>query len=255
MKKLIHYFRLLFILYLGLPGAGAGLAARTAPAERGRDPRAIVRSLETRYHSATTWKATFLERYSEGRHDVRVESGTVYFRRPGRMRWEYESPEEKLFVADGRTAWFYVPADHTVSRAPMKESTDWRAPLAWLTGRARLSRLCGRIELAAPASSTEGSSVRVVLRCTPRGEASAARGEESGGASERGESLQEALFEVEERRNELVRVLVRLSGGIEIEYRFGNWQQNLPVPEAMFHFQAPAGVAIVDESSISGAPR
>ena len=60
------------------------------------------------------------------------------------------------------------------------------------------------------------------------------------------------LLEVDVKGGDLARVLIRQAGGVELEYRFGNWQQNLPLPEAMFHFQAPAGVAIVEESSITG---
>ncbi len=249
---------LLFSICLGLIGSCAGPVARAAPDDRSRNPKAIVHSLEIRYHSATTLKATFLERYSEGHHDLRMESGTAYFRRPGRMRWEYESPEQKLFLADGKTVWFYVPADHTVSRAPMKESTDWRTPLALLTGKARLSRLCGRIELVSPAPGAAGTpSGHVLLRCLPPGEPAVRAGSRSDAlaAGERSAAFQEVLLEVEESRSELIRVLIRQATGVEIEYRFGNWQQNLTLPEALFHFQAPRGVAIVDDASIGGPGR
>jgi len=75
----------------------------------------IVARLEARYRGAHTLAATFLERYSENGQVVRSEAGTAYFRRPGKMRWEYESPEKNLFLVDGKTAWFYVPGDHTVT--------------------------------------------------------------------------------------------------------------------------------------------
>ena len=213
------------------------------PPPTGSDIRAIVWALEARYTTALTLKATFLERYSEGPLDVRVESGTAYFSRPGRMRWEYESPETKLFVADGKTVWFYVPADRTVTRAPMKESTDWRTPLALLAGKAKLSSFCGRIEAADQTLATAGHPTgsaggRVLLRCLPRRAAK--------------DSFREALLEVDTARSDIVRVVVRRAGGVEIEYRFGNWQRNLPLPEVLFHFQAPAGVAIVEESSLAG---
>src|SRR6266404_7869004 len=109
----------------------------------------IVRLLESRYRSARIMQAAFLERYAENNHTVRVEAGIAYFRRPGKMRWEYESPEKNLFLVDGKTAWFYVPADHTVTRVPAKESTDWRTPLALLAGEVKLSRICERVDLAA----------------------------------------------------------------------------------------------------------
>ena len=226
-------------------GAVGGAAAQPAAS----DLRAIVRKLEARYHSATTLKASFLERYTEGSRDVRIESGTVYFSRPGRMRWEYESPEEKLFIADGRTVWFYVPADRAVTRARMKQSADWRTPLALLTGKAKLARLCGRIEFADPPTAPDGHAL---LRCLPRGGAPRARPKGSGDALEPADedSFHEVLLEVDTARDALLRVEIHQPGGVVVEFRFGNWQQDIPLPEAMFHFQAPAGVAIVDESSV-----
>src|SRR5437773_3956137 len=81
------------------------------------DVKIIVNRLETRYRSARTLQATFLERYIENGRIVRIEAGIAYFRRPGKMRWEYEAPEKNLFLVDGKSAWFYVPADHTVTRS------------------------------------------------------------------------------------------------------------------------------------------
>src|SRR6202162_3957728 len=111
------------------------------------DVHNAVRALENRYRHAGTLKAAFFERYIDGNGGASAESGTVYFSRPGRMRWEYESPEQKLFIVDGTNAWFYIPADHTASRAKMKESSDWRTPLALLAGKADLSKLSQDVEV------------------------------------------------------------------------------------------------------------
>src|SRR6266849_168600 len=112
------------------------------------DAKPIIVVLEARYRAAHTLQATFLERYSENGRLVRVEAGRAYFRKPGKMRWEYESPEKNLFLVDGKTAWFYVPADHTVTRVPAKQSTDWRTPLALLAGQMKVSRVCASIGIA-----------------------------------------------------------------------------------------------------------
>src|SRR5260370_19901578 len=77
----------------------------------------LTTRFEERYREAKTLQATFLERYTENGREVRSEAGTAYFRRPGKMRWEYERPDKDLFLVDGKTAWFYVPADHTVTRS------------------------------------------------------------------------------------------------------------------------------------------
>src|SRR5882724_5101800 len=130
------------------------------------DVKTILNRLETRYRSARTLKVTFLERYIENGRSVRIEAGIAYFRRPGKMRWEYESPEKNLFLVDGKSAWFYVPADHIVTRVPAKQSTDWRTPLALLAGEVKVSRVCARV---APAINEKPeSSHHVVLVCELR---------------------------------------------------------------------------------------
>ena len=77
-----------------------------------RDAQSVLRALEARYHHAQTLKAAFYERYSDAgsAEGGSAESGVVYFSQPGRMRWEYQSPEQKLFIVDGTNVWFYVPA-------------------------------------------------------------------------------------------------------------------------------------------------
>jgi outer membrane lipoprotein carrier protein len=195
-----------------------------------------VNAVETRYAAARSLKAAFLQRYSRGPADLTVESGTVYFSRPGRMRWEYESPEEKLFVADGKQAWFFVPADRTATRSKTKESDDWRTPLALLAGRMKrgtFARLCRNVERLSPQAAAE-SVPHAALRCLPKGD---------------DPPFTELLLDVDSE-NRLSRVLIREAGGIETEFRFGNWEENLPLPEALFHFRVPPGVAIVDESTL-----
>jgi outer membrane lipoprotein carrier protein len=209
---------------------------------------AIRRALEARYQHAHTLRASFYERYTDGNGGALAESGTVYFSRPGRMRWEYESPEQKLFIVDGTNVWFYVPADHTASRAKMKESSDWRTPLALLAGKADLSKLCRSIQLVG-ADAEKGSQLgeravppgNNVLLCMPR---------DTSGSDP---SFQ-VLFETDPEA-QLVRVLIREPSHVETEFRFGNWEENGDIPEVKFHFQPPPGVAIVDEESLAGEIR
>ncbi len=233
---------LCFLVYFGI---------RFTPASPAADPvQAIVKIVENRYHNARTLKAVFFERYTEGRQAVRGESGTAYFSRPGRMRWEYEEPETKLFLTDGKTAWFYVPADHTVTRAAMKESSDWRTPLALLTGNANLSKFCKHIELVVNAHNEAGL---VTLRCDPSGSQHATQSLAAEALTpDQSGDIREILLNVDPKEGWLASVIIRQASGIEMEYRFGKWQENLDLPDSMFHFVAPKGVAIVDGNS-SGA--
>src|SRR5580765_7083757 len=75
----------------------------------------LIRKFENTYRPARTLQSTFLETYIDNGKIARSEAGVAYFGKPGKMRWEYPSPEPNVFVVDGKWSWFYVPADHTVS--------------------------------------------------------------------------------------------------------------------------------------------
>jgi outer membrane lipoprotein carrier protein len=215
------------------------------------DAKQLVSLFEARYRQARTLQATFLERYTENGRVVRTEAGTAYFRRPGKMRWEYESPEKDLFLVDGKTAWFYVPADHTVTRVPAKESTDLRTPLALLAGEMRVSRVCAQVALAINEKAERDD--QVLLRCVVRG---AERRRPSRGASaltSQGSGQEDAVFfEIVRDTGELSRLLIKQSAGVQIEFTFESWRLNPPVPDSFFRFQPPAGVAIVNGELAAG---
>ncbi len=209
------------------------------------DVEAVVARLQARYHSARTLQATFLERYRENGRVVRVETGTAYFRRPGKMRWDYQTPEKNVFLVDGKAAWFYVPADHTATRVPAKESADWRTPLALLVGDMKISRVCGQV-LTAIDEKPENSE-HAMLRCELRGAASKSpKGASGEFPSQKSSNSETVFFEIDTNSGDLVRVLVRDPGGISIEFSFANWRIDPQVPDSLFHFEAPKGVAIVN---------
>jgi outer membrane lipoprotein carrier protein len=231
-----------FALYLVLACSFAGPFAWC---EVNPDVKQLVSRFESRYRAAHTLQATFLERYFENGRVARVEAGTAYFRRPGKMRWEYESPERNLFLVDGKSAWFYVPADHTATRVPAKESSDWRTPLSLLAGEMKVSRVCARVE--ATLNEKPESPENAVFFCQLRGTESAAGKPGTHEASaQAGDGSETVFFEIVKNSGELVRVLVREPGGVGVEFHFANWKTDPPVPESLFRFAAPPGVAIVN---------
>jgi outer membrane lipoprotein-sorting protein len=109
--------------------------------------------------------------------------------------------------------------------------------------------LCRSIDIIDAALIARGRSVDrpsqegdTVLRCIPR--------KGSGDSADANDSLREVLLETDSQAR-LVRVVLREAGNIETEFRFGNWEENIPIPEAQFHFQPPPGVSVVDEASIA----
>lgn len=213
-------------------------AAFSQATAAGRDDAAwsIARQVEAHYHDVKTLEAEFLETYRAGQDDIRVESGKVYFRRPGLMRWNYESPQSKLFLVDGHHVWFYIPADHSASRSSLRHSADWRTPFALLTGKAHFKDLCKQMSVV-PSQGGPGASPasHVVLDCRPKDR----------------NAFLDAQIEVD-AEHRLVRVLLKQPGDIDTEVRFGNWRENLPLEKSLFEFKPPPGVAVVDQDALAG---
>src|SRR6266545_4711636 len=95
----------IFILALASLGMAAAQSPGAAPSGT-IDVHRLAERVDHHYNDLHTMQAEFTESY-RGAGVVRTESGTLWLKRPGRMRWEYREPRQKLFLTDGKTAWFY----------------------------------------------------------------------------------------------------------------------------------------------------
>ena len=202
-----------------------------ASAEATTDP---LRLFELRYQPARSLSVIFLERFLENGQVMREEAGKAYFLRPGKMRWEYEKPEKNLFLVDGKYAWFYAPADRTVTRVPADKSEDWRTPIAFLTSGVKLSRICARLER----ETWEGAS-------QPNSFAYSCILKSQDGSSTAGNESRPIYFEIT-GKGELTRLKMDEGAGQGLEFSFRQWEWNPPLDKSMFIFDPPPGVAIVN---------
>ena len=69
------------------------------------ETRYDVPGIFVRFQQTTTLKALDITDLAEGR---------IYIKKPGRMRWEYDSPEKQSIITDGDTLWIYRPEDNQV---------------------------------------------------------------------------------------------------------------------------------------------
>ncbi len=134
------------------------------------DVHSIAQAVDEHYNHMRSLQAEFTELYS-GSGMERTESGTLWLakgglKKPGKMRWEYRSPREKLFVSDGRDAWFYVPGDRQVRRTEARKLDDIRSPLAFLLGKSKLEKELQGLSLAPDVAPLAGGDV--MLRGVPQ---------------------------------------------------------------------------------------
>jgi hypothetical protein len=120
-----------------------------------------------------------------------------------------------------------------------------RTPIALLAGEMKVSRVCERVEISNVVPPQ--SPANTVLYCPLRGESSATSNTNSKNTSSQESSSSDgAFFEMVNETGELVRILVREGGGVNVEFRFSHWQFDPPLQDSLFRFEVPKGVAIVN---------
>lgn len=100
----------------------------------------LLEAVELRYNAAKTLQVSFRETYSGPGRGQQTESGDLYLRKPGKMRWEYKTPAGKLFLSDGKEVYFFNPATNRAEKMKLRETEDMRAPLAFLLGKLNFSK-------------------------------------------------------------------------------------------------------------------
>jgi len=191
------------------------------------DIHAIAQAVDNRYNRLQTLQAEFTETY-RGAGIERTESGSLWLKKPGKMRWEYRSPKEKLFLSDGKDAWFYLPGDHQVRRSSAKRLDDLRSPLGFLLGKTRLEKELDGLS-AAPdlAPLTPGN---IVLRGVPKAMAN---------------RVNEVVLEITPDYH-IARIQFEEADESVTEYRFSQQKENSPIADQRFKFSAPPGVEVID---------
>lgn len=183
----------------------------------------MAQRVDRHYNQLHSLKAGFTEHY-EGLGMQRTESGTLLLLKPGRMRWDYSFPAGKLFLLDGKHAWFYGRGDPQVQRIQAKQLDDLRSPLRFLLGHTELEKEVTSLTLAA------GPQGRFTLSGQPKGQ---------------------------ERRVSRLAITVTAEGtitGMEIEeadgaltrFTFSGEVLNPALPADTFRFVPPPGVPVVD---------
>ena len=198
----------------------------------GEDVHAIAQAVDEHYNHLRTLEAEFTEIYQGSGMD-RTESGTLWLakggaKKPGKMRWEYRSPRDKLFVSDGRDAWFYVPGDRQARKTDARKLDDIRSPLAFLLGKSRLEKELQGLSLAPDVKPLAAGDV--VLRGVPRALA---------------DRVSEIQLEINPE-HQIVRIVIDDVDGSSTEYRFSEQKENVAIPAGKFEFRPPQGTETVE---------
>jgi outer membrane lipoprotein carrier protein len=206
-------FSLFVLLSLLLPSA---LCAQQLTAQQ------LAQRVDKYYNGLHSLRVAFTESF-RGMGIDRVESGVLLLRKPGKMHWSYANPPGKVFLLDGKYAWFYSPGDAQVERLAAAQLDDLRSPLRFLLGHTQLQK-----ELEGLALSTTADGLQ--LSGVPKGMQDRVEkivlGVDAGGVIH-----SRSITEVD---------------GARTAFTFKDSQPDAPAPDADFVFHGPPGIPVVD---------
>ena len=188
---------------------------------------ATASAVDEHYNHLKTFKAEFTEVY-QGDGISRTESGTLWLKKPGRMRWEYRVPREKLFLIDSQNAYFYVTGDRQARKTPVKNLDDIRSPLRYLLGKTKLEKELEGLSVAPDLTPLQPGDT--VLRGLPK---------------TMKDRVSEVLLEVSPA-HQIHRIVIHGVDSTVTDFRFSQIEENVPIQDSLFRFAPPPGVQVFE---------
>jgi outer membrane lipoprotein carrier protein len=219
--RLVALCLLAILAFLSIQAFGLNRAPQTP------DLNALIDGLQRKYSRMQGLEASFSQAYYGADGRTIHESGRLLLKRPGKARWEYESPERKLFVSDGKNVYFYVYGEKSATRSAIKETADPQIPFLFLLGRGNLRRDFSRIEIATNESALGAGNQ--VLRLFPK---------------RAPEEFKQLLVEVSPATFEVKRMVIFERSGARMDFLLSNVRENYVAPDSQFQFTPPAGVSV-----------
>jgi outer membrane lipoprotein carrier protein len=203
-----------------------GLSARAQP----QTASDLAAALQRKYDTVRDFSADFVHSYRGGVLNRQLkESGRVLIRKPGRMRWEYEAPEEKLFVSDGSRIYFYIPQDRQVIVSAVPPDDRASTPALFLAGKGNLLRDFTASLTEVPPDQAPGSRA---LKLVPK----------------ESQSDYDWLVLMVDSKTLALRGLMTIDAqGGTSSFTFTNLKENIGLTDKPFVFQPPRGVEIVTD--------
>lgn len=193
---------------------------------------AVVERVQKKYDGAADFRASFNQTLTNATFKRRSSStGEVLLKKPGRMRWNYKTPETKTYVSDGDVLWLYEPEDRQAFKQELKGS-QLPAALAFLTGKGKLA---DEFDIALAKDPPVGTSRDYVLALSPRQPQA---------------QVKSLLFVVDPDSFFVRETFIVDAQGNTNDILFTDVKINVRLPESTFHFTPPAGVRVVDTNKM-----
>jgi outer membrane lipoprotein carrier protein len=232
---LVHVTLALATLFAATPTPPAAAPAAPPPATsvEARLPLdKVIDGVQKRYDGAKDFRARFNQTLTNAAFGRKTSStGEVLLKKPGRMRWNYATPEPKMYLADGNTLWLHEPEDKQAFKQSLKAS-QLPAALAFLTGQGKLTT---EFDIAFAAKSPYGTARDYVLTLSPKAPQA---------------QVKTIVFVVDPKTFDVRESVITDQSGNINDLLFSEIRVNTNVPDATFKWSPPAGVRVIDTAKL-----
>lgn len=191
------------------------------------DAQLVCLKIQAYYNKIKTFKSNFRQVFTKRFHgDQKPESGVLYITKPGKMTWEYTSPEKKYFIVDGKKAWVYEPLN---KQALWKNISDsgLPAPVKFLWGK---GNLIAEFNVKIVKNSKFAGKNETVLKLVPK---------------KRSPHYKSVLF-VTDSSGAVKQSIVYDHEGNRNRIYFSSIVLDKTIPESTYIFKAPKGVMVME---------
>jgi outer membrane lipoprotein carrier protein len=182
-------------------------------------------TIQQKYDRVKDFTADFTHKYEGGVLNRKsIERGTVQIKKPGRMRWEYTSPEKKLFVSDGRTVYSHIPADKQVIVSSVPPDDEATTAVLFLAGKGNLTRDFN-------VKYVEGAADGLLtLRLDPK---------------HKQRDYDWLVLGVDQKTLQIRSLTAADQQGGRSTFQFSNYRENVGLADSVFAFRIPKGTDVI----------
>ena len=213
-------------------GVCAALLASVMSAQTGeRSAAELAQALQRKIEGIRDFSTDFVQTYRGGvlRRQL-TERGRLLVKKPGKMRWEYAAPEEKLFVSDGTRIYSYIPEDKQVIVGDVPDADTAATPALFLAGKGDVVRDFTPSFTDLPETMPRGSRGLKLVPKTPQTD------------------YDWLIVAVDPSTLDLRGLVAVDAQGGTSTFTFSNMKENLGLADKPFTFAIPRGVDVVTDS-------
>jgi len=201
----------------------AGNAQEIAPIDD------TVQKLQLVYEKTGDFRAAFTqETFNKSLKRTMTEEGSVFFKKPRNMRWDYSKPEVKKMIINPQKAWLYLPREKTAYFQKADNLVQSATLLRFLSGLGKLTDDF-QINYAQPEALDKHGNY--LLKLTPK---------------EKNSYLQTLGITLDKDTYFIIQVSFEDLMGNITTLKFSNIVMNNGLSDKLFKFQPPAGTNIFD---------